>query len=151
MASWADDKLVKSADYNVRWYRDGVIDIIASEGDMRRAAIDVWATMLREILNDKPAHDNIFIVLDLTGPKQSTTPYSMGITRQVADYVTQYRAGNTFAAVIMKNALLVGIIRAFFHQHFASQEKLVYRLFTDDGEAMTWLQEQVTIHSSKSE
>jgi hypothetical protein len=49
------------------------------------------------------------------------------------------------------NALLVGIIWAFFHQHFASQEKLVYRLFTDDGEAMTWLQEQVIIQPSRSE
>jgi hypothetical protein len=151
MPVWADTKLIKSADFNVRWYQDGVIDIIASDGDMRRSAIDIWATMLREILDYRPSAEPNFVMLDLTGPKQSTTPYSMGITRQMAQYVTEKREGKTYAAVIMKNALLVGIIKAFFYQHFATQEKLIYRLFTDDAEGMAWLQEQVQIHSSTSE
>ena len=150
MPVWAEATFIKSADYNVRWYRDGVIDMITSDGDMRRAAVDIWAGMLREILDYRPSAEPNFVMLDLTGSKQSTTPYSMGITRQMAQYVTESREGKTYAAVVMKNALLVGIIRAFFYQHFAKQEKLIYRLFTDDAEGLAWLQEQVQIHSSSS-
>ena len=143
MTNQVERQLVKAVDYNIGWYRSGDVDIITSEGDMRRAAIDVWANLLREIIDSKPTSDTHFVLLNLTGPKQATTPYSMQAARQLAQYVMDARDGNTYAAVLMKNALLVGIIRAFFHQFFARQEKLVYRLFTDEAEAMTWLEDRV--------
>jgi hypothetical protein len=148
MANLAEKQLIKAMDYNICWHRVGDIDIITSEGDMRRIAVDTWTTLLHEMIDSKPTSDALFILLDLTGPKQAATPYSMQTTRQVAEYVTNKREGNTYAAVLMKNALLVGIIRAFFHQYFARQEKLVYRLFTDEAEAMAWLEEQVITSKS---
>lgn len=150
MTNRANKQLVKAVDYHIGWHRIGDVDIIVSDGDMRRAAIDVWAKLLREIIDSKPTSDTHFVLLDLTGPKQATTPYSMQTARQLAQYVMDAREGNTYVAVLMKNALLVGIIRAFFHQFFARQEKLVYRLFTDETEAMTWLEEQVTAYKSDS-
>jgi hypothetical protein len=143
MANLAEKQLIKAVDYNIAWHRTENIDIITSEGDMRRVAVDLWTTLLHEIIDSKPTSDVLFILLDLTGPKQAATPYSMQTTRQVAEYVTNKREGKSYAAVLMKNALLVGIIRAFFHQYFARQEKLIYRLFTDEAEAMTWLEQQV--------
>ena len=148
MANLAEKQLIKAVDYNIAWHRTENIEIITSEGDMRRVAVDLWTSLLHEVIESKPTTDALFILLDLTGPKQAATPYSMQTTRQVAEYVTNQREGNTYAAVLMKNALLVGIIRAFFHQFFARQEKLVYRLFTDETEAMTWLEERVSISKS---
>jgi hypothetical protein len=148
MANLAEKQLIKAVDYNIAWHRVGNIEIITSEGDMRRVAVDLWTTLLHEVIASKPTGAALFILLDLTGPKQAATPYSMQTTRQVAEYVTNQREGNTYAAVLMKNALLVGIIRAFFHQYFARQEKLIYRLFTDETEAMAWLEEQVSTATS---
>jgi hypothetical protein len=149
MTNLAEKQLIKAVDYNIAWHRVGAIEIITSEGDMRRVAVDLWTTLLHEVIASKPTSAALFILLDLTGPKQAATPYSMQTTRQVAEYVTSQREGNTYAAVLMKNALLVGIIRAFFHQYFARQEKLIYRLFTHEAEAMAWLEAQVSASERK--
>jgi len=131
MSTWADAELIKAMEYGIEWYRLGKIEIISSDGDMRRIAVDMWANLLREIIQSKESSETLYLVLDLTGTKQGTTPYSTQITRGIAQYLVDSREGNTYASVLMKNELLVGIINAIFHKYFARQEKLVYRLFTD--------------------
>lgn len=143
MDKWSNTEIIKSLDYEVQWHKLENIDIISSEGNMRRDAVDIWANLLREIIDSKKSGETLFLVLDLTGPKQATTPYSTQITRGIAQYVIENRDGDTYAAVLMKNDLLVGIIRAFFSQYFARQEKLIYRLFTDKIVGLEWLQRQV--------
>ena len=53
MAAWSNATLVKAMDFNINWHRLNNIEIVSSEGDMRRAAIGAWANLLREIVESK--------------------------------------------------------------------------------------------------
>lgn len=139
---WQDEHLVKREDFDVRWYRIGKIEIIASEGNMSRIAIDKWAALIREIIDSVPNDVPIFIVVDLSGPKQGFTPYSSAITRNLLNYLVEKRSETSYIALVLANNLVMQIINTFMQQ-LLNRTSYPRRSFTEPSAAINWLNEQI--------
>jgi hypothetical protein len=140
--AWQEENLVKREEFNIRWYRIGKIEIIASEGNMARAAIDKWATLIREIIDSVPQESPMFIVVDLSGPKQGFTPYSSAITRDLLNYLVEKRSTKSYIALVLANNLVMQIISTFMQQ-LLNRTSYPRRSFTDGKAAIDWLNQQI--------
>ena len=145
---WQEENLVKREDFDIRWYRIGKIEIIASEGSMARAAIDKWAALIREIIDSVPEDTPMFIVVDLSGPKQGFTPYSSAITRDLLNYLVTKRTATSYIALVLANNLVMQIISTFMQQ-LLNRTSYPRRSFTNAKAAIDWLNGQITANEKQ--
>jgi hypothetical protein len=146
---WQEENLVKREDFDICWYRVGKIEIIASEGNMSRSAIDKWATLIREIIDSVPKDIPMFIVVDLSGPKQGFTPYSSSISRDLLNYLVAQRSATSYIALVLTNNLVTQIISTFMQQ-LLNRTSYPRRSFTEPKAAIDWLNEQIAANEKPS-
>jgi hypothetical protein len=142
---WQEENLVKREDFDLRWYRIGKIEIIASEGNMSRNAIDKWAALIRELIDSVPKEVPMYIVVDLSGPKQGFTPYSSSISRDLLNYLVEQRSATSYIALVLTNNLVMQIISTFMQQ-LLNRTSYPRRSFTEPKLAVAWLNEQIAIN-----
>ncbi len=144
MGDWPEAELIEHHPYNIRWYRmqDKPIQIIASDGDMSREAIDLWMETTKRMVEAIPQDAPFFGVMDLSGPKQGYSNYSGGKARELVEFVREYRQGPTYIAVILANSLVSQLIRVVA-QVLTRTEIYTQRIFTNKEDAMAWLEKMI--------
>lgn len=122
-----------------RYYLDdGKIGVIATEGDMRRAAMDMWAEVCIDLLKTWPPGQPVYAILKLDGPKQGFTNYA----RQRSYNVIEAMPNDTpvYAALILKDSLVTRIMSGFLATVRRGKRRRE-RIFADFDEAYNWLKE----------
>jgi|GEM_PF-1287366 len=140
---WSDEYIIKRREPAIRWYTmDDVIHIVASEGNMRREAIDAWADMIREVVDYIDPDEPMFIIVDLSAPSQGFTPYGGTITRRLLQYVIERRNARSYIGMVLSNSFINQIIATFFQQ-ILSRTNYRRQAFTDPEQALDWMQSQI--------
>ncbi len=148
---WSEDNLIKEAEYAIRWYTlDDVIHVVSSEGNMRREAIDSWADMVREVVDSIDPDKPMFIIVDLSAPSQGFTPYGGSITRNLLRYVIEQRNAISYIGMVLSDSIINQIISTFFQQ-VLNRSNYPRQTFTNPGEALAWMRQQVQDEAKKSE
>lgn len=130
---------------------DGQVLVVASEGDMSREAIDAWASVVRETLLGYPADRHLFVVLDLSGPRQGLTPHSSYRARELYQMVVSERIVGTSVAVILRDSIIAQIISVFARQLASGRRDFHQRIFTNMDAALEWLhRERDTLHAKSA-
>lgn len=129
---------------------DGQVLVVASEGDMSREAIDVWAGVVRETMIGYPADQHLFVVLDLSGPRQGLTPHSSYRARELYQMVVSERIVGTSVAVILRDSIIAQIISVFARQLASGRRDFHQRIFTNMDAAREWLRHERDMLHAKS-
>ncbi len=144
MAEWPEAELIEHHPYNIRWYRikDKPIQIIASDGDMSREAVDLWVETAKKMVQATPQDVPFFGVMDLSGPKQGYSNYGGKRAKELVEFVGEYRQGPTYLAVILTNSLVSQLIRVVA-QVLTRTVDYTQRIFTTKEEAVMWLEKMI--------
>lgn len=135
---------VISYTYGITRYclEEGQVLVVASEGDMSREAIDSWAGVVRETMMGYPADRHLFVVLDLSGPRQGLTPHSSYRARELYQLVVSERIVGTSVAVILRDSIIAQIISVFARQLASGRRDFHQRIFTNMEAALEWLRSE---------
>ena len=122
---------------------EGRIVVIASQGDMRRIAVDQWANIVTETYRAWTPGQPILALLDLSAPSQTLTPYA----RQRADEAYDAADPDTPArgALLLKDGFAMRIISMFVRERKGRHKQSEVRIFVQRTEALRWLHEQAAL------
>lgn len=141
--NWPQDALIEQSEYGVYWYRiaDEKIDVVASEGNMKRAAVDSWREFMEKAILSRPLEDNLYLITDLTGEKQGFSPYAGRTSQSLYQFALDNRTSTSYVAVVIHDNIISQIIRFTAQKFMNRQANFVQKIFTDHEQAIAWLQE----------
>lgn len=124
------------------WSDDNRIAIIATEGNMARAAVDTWAELTMRVARDWTPGQKLSALFDMTGPKQGYTPYAAKRTIDVYRATPPQVTGDV--AIVMRNTVVVRLLILLIQREGRALEKrLNQRFFTDLNVAHDWLRSRL--------
>lgn len=127
-------------DYGItlNWTDDNRTAIIATEGNMSRTAVDIWAELTMRVAREWAPGQKLSVLFDMTGPQQSYTPYAAKRTMDVYKATPPTLAGDI--AIVMRNTVVVRLLMLLVRREGRPFEKrLNQRFFTDIDVAHEWL------------
>lgn len=133
---------VEQFDYGITrtWLDEGEIAVITTQGNMAREAVDVWATLAINTVNQWPDGKPIFILHDLTHPRQSFTPYGLKRAEDIYGAIPPTIKGCSAVAV---RAGPINHLIAMFVRRRKNAGQFQERIFTSRDEAIKWLRDEI--------
>ncbi|HEX2621924.1 MAG TPA: hypothetical protein VHL11_17325, partial [Phototrophicaceae bacterium] len=98
----------------LNWSDDDRIAIIATEGNMTRAAIDTWAELTMRVGRSWEPGQRLSMLFNMTGPGQSYTPYAAKRTVDVYRATPPGLTGDI--AIVMRNTVVVQLLMILIRQ-----------------------------------
>lgn len=124
------------------YLEDGKLVVIASEGDMRREAVDFWANTVIETYRGWQQGSPLLVLHDLSHKNQGITPYAMRRTEDTLEGLPKDDDFSGRAAILIRDglvarigAVLVNRLRKQTHARFE------IRFFFGQEAALAWLGE----------
>ncbi|MFW5696466.1 MAG: hypothetical protein ACOCXR_01630 [Phototrophicaceae bacterium] len=134
---------VETFDYGISryWIADGRIAVIATEGNMRREAIDSWAEATLGLMDIWPEGQPYAHIQKLDAPGQGFTQYSRQRTQELIARLPSDRP--CYTAVVLADAFINRVfgffLRTVRHNGKQQQERVFFTL----DEAQAWLLEKL--------
>ena len=131
-------------EYGIRryWLDDGHLVVIASEGDMSRAALDRWTGIIIETIGDWSNEGDIYSILDLTGDKQGFTPYSRKSAQDIYNCVGGQER-HVIVAIIMKDTIFNKLLNVFLLGMIRGMSNMTQKFFLTHDEGVAWVRKQI--------
>jgi hypothetical protein len=127
--------------YDARRYRieDGEVVVIYGSGDMSREALNAWADLVVNTVREQPVDAKVYILLDLTNPRQGFTPYTRTVIELVYKSLPTDR--DIYAAVLMRDSILIQIVTGLVNRLHRTRAGITQRLFNNRDAALNWLRQ----------
>lgn len=138
--------LKKEYDLIEEWWHDDALVIIRGSGDMSRRALDHWANCVLSAINSFPEFSPVFMMFDLSSPKQGFTPYS----RSVIDRLYQHLPNKLiYLGIFMREGIISRIISLYVNRR--EGRDLTIRMFFDEHKTIDWLYTMMRQHGMLDE
>jgi len=128
----------------VEWSDDNRLATISTDGDMSREAIDLWAEVTLDIIQQWPQGEMTYLLFNMTGPKQGYTPYAARRTRDLYKSVPNHAEG--YVAVVMRDTLILRMMSFLMHYELTMMRgKAKQQFFISVDDAYRWLHEKMVM------
>ncbi|MDX1995020.1 MAG: hypothetical protein SF029_21750 [bacterium] len=139
------DRLPEQYPYGIRveWLDNNQIAVISTEGNMSRDAVDTWADVTLQTINNYPGNRGYFL-FDMTGRDQTYTPYGVWRTEKLVKSIPPEKHG--YAAIVLKqhqdllSRHLLDVIEAIVR---IRSRQIKTKFFVYQDEALEWLRGQI--------
>ncbi len=144
MVDWPEAELVKTCEFNARWYRlpDTPIHIYTDDGIMGHDATDVGVTLAKEIVESVPPQEPFFFLVDFSAPNQGFTVYEGQQSHKFSRFLKNYREGPTYIALVTGNPILSQAMNIFMRA-LLNRGNFTYRTFAKKEDAISWLKHMI--------
>jgi hypothetical protein len=135
------DSTVETFEYGATryWIEDGEVVVIYGSGNMSRDAVDKWAAIVLETVNQPPPGSTMYVLLDLTHPRQGFTPYSRTVVETMYRELPKDRV--IFGAILMQDSIISQIVAALVNRLLRTREGVYQRMFSNREMALGWLRQ----------
>jgi hypothetical protein len=116
---------------------NGAVIVIYGSGDMSREALNAWGDLVVNTVNEQPVNAKVYLLLDLTNPRQGFTPYTRTVIEMVYKSLPTDR--DIYAAVLMRDSILIQIVTGLVNRLHRTRKGITQRLFNNRDLAMNWL------------
>src|SRR5687767_2826271 len=110
------EETVETFAYGAQRYRieNGKVIVIYGSGDMSREALIAWANLVIDTINQEPPGSKVYLMADLTNPRQGFTPYTRIVVEDIYKRLPPDR--DIVAAIVMRDSILIQIITALVNR-----------------------------------
>lgn len=125
--------------YGVKRYtieQDRII-VIETEGNMSRAAIDTWADLTIQTLQQEDDGTPLLLLQNLSNKNQGFTPYTRKRTDDVLHNYPHRR--QTRVATVLPDTFIVRLVKGVLRQRGWKATHIQERIFTSYPQALDWL------------
>lgn len=139
----SDKSIIEAFDYGItrEWQYNNALFIITSEGDISRAAIDVWADAIQGAMQTFDTDRPLFALIDLSHPNQAYTPYGNSKGRELIQSIPYGQ--KVYAAVIIQNTLIMRLFGATFNFFRGKQGDFNYQILNTREKGLEWLKQRM--------
>lgn len=138
------EKHILKKDYDLieEWWHDNLLAIVRGSGDMSRKALDHWGDCVIAAVRAFPEYAPVFMMFDLSSPKQGFTPYSRSVIDRVYNSLPMNKP--LYVGIFMREGIISRIISLYVNRR--EGRNLTMKMFFDEDKTVKWLRTMMKQH-----